>query len=39
MFGLYIFMANGDLMAQKEWFEYDEEGDVLDVYFAEKRPS
>ncbi len=26
-------------MAQKEWFEYDEEGDVLDVYFAKKRPS
>ena len=32
-------MVNGDLMEKKEWFEYDEEGDVLDVYFAEKRPS
>ncbi|MCP4425454.1 MAG: DUF2283 domain-containing protein [Chloroflexi bacterium] len=24
-------------MKQTEWYEYDEEGDVLDVYFAEKQ--
>lgn len=26
-------------MNQTEWYEYDEEGDVLDVYFADKRPA
>ncbi len=25
------------LMEQVEWYEYDEEGDVLDVYFMDKR--
>lgn len=24
-------------MEQTEWYEYDEEGDVLDVYFTERR--
>ncbi|MBE2200700.1 MAG: DUF2283 domain-containing protein [Anaerolinea sp.] len=24
-------------MNQTEWYEYDEEGDVLDVYFADRR--
>ena len=24
-------------MKQTEWYEYDEEGDVLDVYFVDKR--
>ena len=37
MFGLSI-STNGESTMQ-EWYEYDAEGDVLDVYFDEKRPA
>ncbi len=33
---------NGEKQTEKtqaEWYEYDEVGDVLDVYFGEKRPA
>jgi hypothetical protein len=38
MFGLFSSTAQGKSIMQ-EWYEYDPEGDVLDVYFDEKRPA
>jgi hypothetical protein len=38
MFGLFTSTAKGKAIMQ-EWYEYDPEGDVLDVYFDEKRPA
>lgn len=37
MYGLFLSTAKGDTMNQVEWYEYDEEGDVLDVYFVSER--
>ncbi len=41
MFGPFSSMARGNPMTEQflEQYEYDEQGDVLDVYFGEKRPA
>ncbi len=41
MFGLCMFMVKGNStrMKQTEWYEYDQEGDVLDVYFTDRHPA
>ena len=41
MSGPFLFTAKGKVMSDQlsEQYEYDPEGDVLDVYFGEKRPA
>lgn len=33
----FFYVTIGAMMEQTEWVEYDEEGDVLDVYFVDNR--